>query len=47
MMKQRPICLTPLGLTVFKITYPPVESTREEWKLLPMRFIEHSGRASK
>jgi hypothetical protein len=47
MIHQRIINLNPAPdrLEVFKISYPAVESNKRAWKLQPMRFIAHSGRA--
>lgn len=47
MIHQRKINLNPASdrLEVFKITYPAIESSKQAWKLLPMRFIAHSGSA--
>lgn len=45
MIRQHFISLNPCGLQAVKITNPPIESPRQEWKLLPMRFIPHDGRA--
>lgn len=47
MIRQRIINLNPAPdrLEVFKIAYPAIESSKQAWKLLPMRFIPHDGRA--
>jgi hypothetical protein len=46
-MKQRRISLDPRPdhLEAWKITYPPVESTRRCFEFEPMRFIPHDGKA--
>lgn len=47
MIHQRIIRLYPLAeyWEAWKLTYPPIESSRQSVKIEPMRFIPHDGRA--
>lgn len=47
MKVQRPISLNPNAdnLEAVKITYPGTRSRKRYWKMEPMRFIPHDGRA--
>lgn len=47
MTEQRPIRLHPIPeyLEAWKLTYPPIQSSRKAIEIEAMRFIPHDGRA--